>query len=76
MNFTERHIGPSSADQRSMLQVLGYDSLDDLTAAGSGQPGHGADLTAALAGLPSEVPVVLLAHQPKQVGAAVLQFGA
>ena len=33
MNFTERHIGPSSADQRSMLQVLGYDSLDDLTAA-------------------------------------------
>ena len=44
--------------------------IDDLTAAGSGVPGHGADLPAALAGTPPDVPVVLLAHQPKQVRAA------
>ena len=51
--------------------ALALAGVDDLTAAGSGQPGHGADLTAALAGLPAEVPVVLLAHQPKQVRAGV-----
>lgn len=51
--------------------TLALVGVDDLTAAGSGQPGHGADLTAALAGLPAEVPVVLLAHQPKQVRSAV-----
>lgn len=51
--------------------TLALVGVDDLTAAGSGQPGHGADLTAALAGLPAEVPAVLLAHQPKQVRSAV-----
>lgn len=51
--------------------ALALAGVDDLTAAGSGQPGHGADLTAALAGLPDQVPVVLLAHQPKQVRSAV-----
>ncbi len=45
--------------------------VDDLTAAGSGTPGHGADLAAALAQVPAGAPVVLLAHQPKQVRAAV-----
>jgi hypothetical protein len=45
--------------------------IDDRTAAASGLPGHGADLDAALAGAPPGVPVVLLAHQPRQVfGAA------
>lgn len=41
--------------------------IDDRTAATSGVPGHGADLDAALAGAPEGVPVVLLAHQPRQV---------
>jgi predicted MPP superfamily phosphohydrolase len=50
---------------------LALAGVDDLTAAGSGLPGHHADLPAALAGIPSDVPVVLLAHQPKQVRAAV-----
>jgi uncharacterized protein len=45
--------------------------VDDATAAASGQPGHGADHAAALLGAPEGVPVVLLAHQPKQVEAAV-----
>jgi uncharacterized protein len=45
--------------------------IDDRTAAHSGVPGHGADLDRALAGAPAGVPVVLLAHQPRQVlGAA------
>ena len=45
--------------------------IDDRTAAGSGVPGHGADLDAALAGAPADAPVVLLAHQPRQVLGAV-----
>ena len=45
--------------------------VDDATAAGSGLTGHRADHAAALAGAPEEVPVVLLAHQPKQIGDAV-----
>ena len=49
---------------------LAVAGTDDLTAAGSGVPGHGADLPAALLGVPADVPVVLLAHQPKQVGRA------
>ncbi len=48
----------------STLAVAG---IDDRTAAGSGVPGHGADLRAALTGIEPEVPVLLLAHQPKQV---------
>lgn len=47
--------------------ALAIAGIDDLTAAGSGVPGHHADLPAALAGLDPAVPVVLLAHQPKQV---------
>lgn len=45
--------------------------VDDRTAQGSGRPGHGADHAAALAGAPEGVPVLLLAHQPKQIAAAV-----
>jgi len=48
----------------SRLAVAG---IDDLTAKGSGVPGHGSDLPAATAGLDLDVPVLLLAHQPKSV---------
>ncbi|MGY1811191.1 metallophosphoesterase [Blastococcus sp. SYSU D00820] len=41
--------------------------IDDRTAIGSGVPGHGADLDAALDGRDDAVPVVLLAHQPVMV---------
>ncbi|HET8660830.1 MAG TPA: metallophosphoesterase [Micromonosporaceae bacterium] len=52
----------------SRLVVAG---VDDATAASSGRPGHRADLAAALAGADPDLPVLLLAHQPKQVDAAV-----
>jgi predicted MPP superfamily phosphohydrolase len=45
--------------------------VDDATAAGSGQSGHATDHAAALAGADSALPVLLLAHQPKQIGGAV-----
>ncbi len=45
--------------------------VDDATAGGSGHPGHRADHAAALAGADPELPVLLLAHQPKQIGGAV-----
>ncbi|MPZ26000.1 MAG: metallophosphoesterase [Micromonosporaceae bacterium] len=45
--------------------------VDDATAAGSGHPGHRADHAAALAGADPDLPVLLLAHQPKQIGEAV-----
>jgi uncharacterized protein len=45
--------------------------VDDATAASSGRPGHRADHAAALAGAAPDLPVLLLAHQPKQIGAAV-----
>ena len=43
----------------------------DRTAAGSGVPGHHADHAAALAGADEDLPVLLLAHQPQQIGGAV-----
>jgi predicted MPP superfamily phosphohydrolase len=46
---------------------LAIAGTDDLTAAGSGIPGHRSDLPAALAGIPDGIPVVLVAHQPKEV---------
>jgi len=49
---------------------LAVAGIDDLTAAGSGVPGHGADLPTALRGLDPDVPVILVAHQPKQVRGA------
>jgi predicted MPP superfamily phosphohydrolase len=45
--------------------------VDDRTAKDSGKPGHGADHAAALSGAAAGVPVLLLAHQPKQIDAAV-----
>ena len=45
--------------------------VDDVTAAGTGAPGHRADHTAALAGTDPDLPVLLLAHQPKQITDAV-----
>jgi hypothetical protein len=44
--------------------------IDDRTAARSGEPGHGANLTKALAGRNPARPVVLLAHQPVMVDQA------
>jgi uncharacterized protein len=45
--------------------------VDDRTAGGSGSPGHRADHAAALAGADPDLPVLLLAHQPKQIDQAV-----
>jgi uncharacterized protein len=61
-----RHIVVERGGSR--LVVAG---VDDRTAAGSGRPGHRADHAAALAGADPDLPVLLLAHQPKQVDAAV-----
>jgi hypothetical protein len=47
-----------------------FAGIDDRTAASSGQAGHGADLPAALAETDPDTPIVLLAHQPKQVSTA------
>ncbi len=44
-----------------------FAGIDDRTAASSGLAGHGADLPAALADTDPDTPIVLLAHQPKQV---------
>ena len=44
--------------------------IDDATAAASGVEGHGANLQAALGGAEPGLPVLLLAHQPRQVAAA------
>jgi predicted MPP superfamily phosphohydrolase len=52
----------------SRLVVAG---VDDATAASAGAPGHRADHAAALDGADPDLPVLLLAHQPKQIGAAV-----
>ncbi len=45
--------------------------VDDRTAASSGRPGHRQDHVAALLGADRDLPVLLLAHQPQQVSAAV-----
>jgi predicted MPP superfamily phosphohydrolase len=45
--------------------------VDDRTAAHAGIDGHGEDLGAALAGVDPDLPVLLVAHQPKQVVDAV-----
>jgi len=50
---------------------LVFAGVDDVTAAHSGEEGHGADLGATLAGLRPDDPVVLLAHQPGGIGEAV-----
>src|SRR6476469_758683 len=44
--------------------------IDDATARASGLAGHGAQLEVALAGAPAGAPVLLVAHQPRQVAQA------
>src|SRR5437764_740858 len=61
-----RHVVVERGGDRLVLA-----GVDDFTAASSGRPGHRADHAAALAGADPEVPVLLLAHQPKQVADAV-----
>jgi uncharacterized protein len=69
-------IGWAALHNRHIVVERGGDRLvvagvDDATAAGSGLHGHGANLEAALAGADRALPVLLLAHQPKQVPHAV-----
>jgi predicted MPP superfamily phosphohydrolase len=69
-------IGWSVLHNRHIVVERGGDRMviagvDDATAKGSGLVGHGADLDAALAGAEAGLPIVLLAHQPKQVAHAV-----
>ncbi|WP_433075486.1 metallophosphoesterase [Dactylosporangium sp. CA-052675] len=61
-----RHIVIERGGDR--LVVAG---VDDRTAAGSGLAGHRADHAIALEGADPGLPVLLLAHQPKQIDAAV-----
>jgi predicted MPP superfamily phosphohydrolase len=58
-----RHVVVRKSD--TTLTLAG---VDDATARSSGLTGHGADLDQALQGVTG--PVVLLAHQPKQIGQA------
>jgi uncharacterized protein len=51
--------------------ALDIAGCDDRIAAASGEPGHGFDLDAALAGRDPDRPVVLLVHQPVMVSHAV-----
>ena len=69
-------IGWSALHNRHLIVEKGGDRLivagvDDATAKGSGLTGHGANLEAALAGADRALPILLLAHQPKQVAHAV-----
>jgi predicted MPP superfamily phosphohydrolase len=69
-------IGWEALHNRHVLVQRGGSTLvvagvDDRTAAGSGVPGHHADHEAALIGADPDLPVLLLAHQPAQVGGAV-----
>ncbi|MDT5080891.1 MAG: uncharacterized protein QOJ80_5528 [Mycobacterium sp.] len=69
-------IGWEALHNRHVVVERGGDKLivagvDDATAKGSGDVGHGANLAAALDGASPEAPVLLLAHQPKQVARAV-----
>ncbi len=57
-----RHVVVQSGEAKLVLA-----GIDDYIAKGSGEEGHGADITRALAGADPALPVVLLAHQPKQV---------
>jgi predicted MPP superfamily phosphohydrolase len=71
LDYMER-IGWDALHNRHITVERGGDRLvvagiDDATAKGSGIRGHGADLTTALAGADPSLPILLLAHQPKQV---------
>jgi uncharacterized protein len=69
-------IGWEALHNRHVVIERGGDTLvvagvDDATAKGSGDVGHGANLAAALSDADADLPVLLLAHQPKQLTAAV-----
>ena len=69
-------LGWDALHNRHIVVERGGDGLvvagvDDATARGSGTLGHGANLDAALADADPTLPVLLLAHQPKQVPDAV-----
>ena len=69
-------IGWDALHNRHIVVARGGDELvvagvDDATAQGSGVQGHGSNLEAALADADPTLPVLLLAHQPKQVLQAV-----
>jgi len=71
-----RHLGWQDLHNRHIVVERGGDRLvlagvDDRIAGTAGAPGHGADHATALAGTDPRLPVILLAHQPKQIGAAV-----
>jgi predicted MPP superfamily phosphohydrolase len=55
--------------RRGAAEVI-FAGIDDPTGRSSGLAGHGPDIDAALAGADPDVPVVLLAHQPKQITVA------
>ena len=68
-------LGWEPLHNRHVVVERGGDSLvlagvDDVTAASSGLAGHRANLVGALAGADPELPVLLVAHQPKYVGQA------
>nr|WP_307828503.1 metallophosphoesterase [Antrihabitans sp. YC2-6] len=65
-------IGWESLHNRHVVVGKGGSELviagvDDATARGSGLEGHGANLAEALRGADPDSPILLLAHQPKQV---------
>lgn len=69
-------IGWDALHNRHLIVERGGDRLvvagvDDATAEGSGLRGHGEDLATALAGADPALPILLLAHQPKQIPQAV-----
>ncbi|MBK3563901.1 metallophosphoesterase [Streptomyces sp. MBT62] len=68
-------LGWEPLRNRHLLLERGGDTLvvagvDDVTAESSGLPGHGAHLDSALDGTDPDLPVLLLAHQPKFVDRA------
>ena len=71
-----RELGWEPLHNRHVVVERGGDRLviagvDDRTAGSSGLGGHRADHAAALTGADPRLPVLLLAHQPKQIDAAV-----
>jgi predicted MPP superfamily phosphohydrolase len=75
LDYMQR-IGWEALHNRHLVVERGGDQLviagvDDATARSSGVDGHGQNLEAALAGADARLPVLLLAHQPKQVPHAV-----
>ncbi len=75
LDYMER-IGWDALHNRHIVVERGGDRLvvagvDDATAQGSGVEGHGSNLDAALRDADPALPVLLLAHQPKQIPHAV-----